>query len=105
MVDHDRIGRLLWVELNGPLRTWLEAQHIAHVLAVSCDHRIPAGAGRTARADQLAARLPQRAWQRLSAGTGAKGQRWYDWAWVSISDPPPGCCLLIRRNRRTGELA
>ena len=28
---------------NGPLRTWLEQQHIAHVLAVARDHRVPAG--------------------------------------------------------------
>ncbi len=53
---------------NGPLRTWLEQQRIAYVLAVACDHQIPAGAGRTARADELAARLPKRAWQRVSAG-------------------------------------
>ena len=60
---------------NGPLRTWLEQQHIAYVLAVARDHRVPAGAGRTVRADALAARLPRRAWQRLSAGDGAKGHR------------------------------
>ena len=91
---------------NGPLRTWLEQQHIAYVLAVARDHRVPAGAGRTVRADELAARLPRRAWQRLSAGDGAKGHRWYDWAWVTISNPGPGHrCLLIRRNRSTGELA
>jgi SRSO17 transposase len=91
---------------NGPLRAWLEDQHLAYVLAVSCDHRVPAGAGRVIRADQLAARLPQRAWQRLSAGQGAKGHRYYDWAWAVISDNSPGYrCLLIRRNHRTGELA
>jgi SRSO17 transposase len=91
---------------NGPLRTWLEAQHIAYVLAVARDHRVPAGAGRTLRADHLAARLPDRAWQRLSAGEGAKGQRWYDWAWVTIAHTGSGCLhLLIRRNRSTGELA
>ena len=90
---------------NGPLRTWLEQQHIAYVLAVARDHRVPAGVGRTVRADELAARLPRRAWQRLSAGDGAKGHRWYDWAWVTISNPGPGHrCLLIRRNRSTGEL-
>jgi SRSO17 transposase len=90
---------------NGPLRTWLETRRIAYVLAVACDHRVPAGAGRTLRADQLAARLPGKAWQRLSAGAGAKGHRWYDWAWVTINDPGPGHrCLLIRRNRSTGEL-
>ena len=47
----------------------------------------------------LARKLPLRAWQRLSAGPGAKGHRWYDWAWVSVdqglaraplaADPPP----------------
>jgi len=52
----------------------------------------------------VAARLPTRAWQRLSADDGAKGHRWYDWAWITI--PGPGCrWLLIRRSRRTGELA
>ena len=91
---------------NGPLRTWLEQQHIAYVLAVARDHRVPAGAGRTVRADELAARLPRRAWQQLSAGDGAKGHRWYDWAWVTISNPGPGHrYLLIRRNRSTGEQA
>jgi SRSO17 transposase len=66
---------------NGPLRAWLEDRQLAYVLAVSCDHRVPAGAGHALRADQLAARLPRRAWQRLSAGQGAKGHRWYDSAW------------------------
>ena len=75
---------------NGPLRAWLEQQHLACVLAVACDHRIPAAAGRAARADELAARLPRRAWQRLSAGQGAKGNRWYDWAWIAINDDSPG---------------
>ena len=91
---------------NGPLRTWLETRRIAYVLAVACDHRVPAGAGHTIRADQLAARLPRKAWQQLSAGTGAKGHRWYDWAWVTINDPGPGHrYLLIRRNRHTGDPA
>ena len=88
---------------NRPLRTWLEQQHIASVLAVARDHRVPAGAGRTVRADELAARLPRRAGQQLSAGDGAQGHRWYDWAWVTISNPGPGHrCLLIRRNPSTG---
>jgi SRSO17 transposase len=89
---------------NGPLRGWLEDQDTAYVLAVACHHRVPAGAGRTLRADELAARLPRRAWQRLAAGDGAKGHRYYDWAWVAV--PGPGHRhLLIRRNRATGELA
>ena len=73
---------------------------------MSCDHRVPAGARPATRADELAARLPRRAWQRLSAGAGAKGQRWYDWAWITLPGTGPGCRhLLIRRSRRTGELA
>ncbi len=47
-----------------------------------------------------------RAWQRYSAGGGAKGHRYYDWAWVAIDPGKPGHrWLLIRRNRHTGELA
>ena len=29
-----------------------------------------------------------RAWQRVSAGSGAKGPRWYDWALIEATDPP-----------------
>ncbi|MDQ0946597.1 hypothetical protein QFZ24_000520 [Streptomyces phaeochromogenes] len=58
------------------------------------------------RADILAKRAPKRAWQKLSAGAGAKGHRVYNWAVIDLSDPHPGSRpLLIRRNRSTGELA
>jgi hypothetical protein len=58
------------------------------------------------RADALARKVPKRAWQKLSAGRGAKGQRFYDWAVIDLADPAPGHHqLLIRRNRNTGELA
>jgi SRSO17 transposase len=91
---------------NGPLRTRLEEAQIRYVLAVSCDHRVPAGAGRVIRADELAVRLPKQAWQRASAGPGAKGQRYYDWAWITVRHPGQGCrWLLIRRHPRTRELA
>ncbi|KPI20262.1 hypothetical protein OK074_7604 [Actinobacteria bacterium OK074] len=50
--------------------------------------------------------MPKRAWQKLSAGAGAKGHRFYDWAVIHLADPRPGTRqLLIRRNRGTGELA
>ena len=58
------------------------------------------------RADELARRLPRPAWQRYSAGAGAKGHRYYDWAWVTTDPGQPGHhWLLIRRNRHTKELA
>ena len=60
----------------------------------------------TRRVDELAASLPRRDWRRVSAGTGAKGQRWYSWALLDIVDDAPGHHhLLIRRNDKTGELA
>ena len=78
------------------------------VLAVACSHRAPTGLG-VHRADQIAAGLPKQAWQRLSAGDGAKGHRYYDWAFVALPfavDHHDGHhWLLIRRNRTTGELA
>jgi SRSO17 transposase len=90
---------------NPGLRGELEARGLGYVLAVACDHRVTTQAG-TSRADEWARRLPRRAWQRLSAGAGAKGHRFYDWAWITIDPDQPGCrWLLIRRNRRTGELA
>jgi len=87
------------------LRADLEKRQAGYVLAVAKSHRVTTAAG-PVRADALAAVLPPRAWQRLSAGAGAKGHRWYDWAWVGIEPGRPGWhWLLIRRNRRTRELA
>jgi SRSO17 transposase len=99
------------------LRAELETRRVGYVLAIGCDRRIPTAAG-LLRADEIAARLPRRAWQRLSAGAGAKGQRFYDWALISHPDPTGGAdpaqadpgdtqCwwLLVRRHRDTGELA
>jgi SRSO17 transposase len=94
---------------NPTLRGDLEHRGVGYVLAVACDHRVTTAAG-TRRADELVARLPKRAWQRLSAGKGAKGHRFYDWAWITIVDTGDNASegyrwLLVRRNRRTGELA
>jgi SRSO17 transposase len=91
------------------LRAALEGRQVGYVLAIAGNRRLPTPAG-PLRADVLAAALPQRAWQGLSAGPGAKGQRVYDWAWIDLpaADRSSGTeCwwLLIRRSRRTGELA
>lgn len=87
---------------NGPLREWLEDAKVAYVVAVSCDHRVPAGAGRTIRADTLAAAIGSGGWARMSAGPGSKGERIYDWA---LAGAGPERLLLIRRSVTTGELA
>src|SRR5919205_204413 len=52
-------------------------------------------------ASRLAARLPTRAWRRLSAGAGSKGERLYDWARVRLTrlqQPPWDHWLLVRRS-------
>jgi SRSO17 transposase len=90
---------------NPGLRAGLEDRKVCYVLAVAKSHAVATLAG-TVRADALARKLPPRAWQRLSAGPGARGHRWYDWAWVSIDPGRRGHHhLLIRRHRRTRELA
>lgn len=90
---------------NPKLRTALEERGTGYVLAVPCSHEVTTGAGKF-RADTLAKKVPKRGWQKLSAGAGAKGHRYYDWAVVDLADPRPGTRqLLIRRNRSSGELA
>ncbi len=101
------------------LRAELEARGIGYVLAVACHHPVRVG-GRTQHADALLKRVPARAWQCVSAGKGAKGQRYYDWAFLRIDDrsndreavPVQDAdgqagqrWLMLRRNQRTRELA
>jgi SRSO17 transposase len=87
------------------LRRELEARGVGYVLAVACDHRVSTPVARL-RADEIAASLPATAWQRLSAGAGSKGPRYYHWAWIAIDTEHAGQrSLLVRRNNTTGELA
>jgi SRSO17 transposase len=85
---------------NPGLRAYLEDQDINYVMAISCDQRFSTPTGRI-RADELAALAPQRGWQRLSAGTGSKGQRLYDWL---LLDPGTDTHqLLVRRSISTPD--
>jgi SRSO17 transposase len=87
------------------LRTWLESGQIGYVLAVGSSHRLPGAArpaSRPVRADALAKLVPKTAWQRISAGDGAKGPRVYDWALMQAG---PDHQLLVRRSITDGELA
>jgi SRSO17 transposase len=93
------------------LRAWLEEQDLAYVLAVKATQPLWA-AGEQGPAEvparELLARLPTRAWRRLSAGDGAKGPRVYDWARVALVRPGwpgRGFWLLVRRRLSDGELA
>ena len=54
-------------------------------------------------AAELTQALPKNAWQRLSAGAGSKGERFYDWARMRLTrlqQPPWEHWLLVRRSRR-----
>src|SRR5215469_2742794 len=64
---------------DGKLRGWLEAQHLAHVLGVSGNHYVWLDFQQRPVA-MVVQRMPCQAWQRLSAGSGSKGPRWFDWA-------------------------
>ncbi|MFJ5074950.1 IS701 family transposase [Streptomyces sp. NPDC088553] len=92
---------------NPHLRAALEDRRTGYVLAVSSTHQVTTVAGKFP-AKAIVAKIPKRAWQRRSAGAGAKGERYYDWAQVDIHGPayrPGHWWLLVRRNRRSGELA
>ncbi len=91
------------------LRAELARRGLGYVLAVAKSHPVTTGIG-PRQAIELARRLPARAWQRLSAGPGAKGPRWYDWALIETADPAvtDGTgphWLLIRRRISDGEYA
>lgn len=97
---------------DSKLRKHLRETGIGYVLAVAKNHQVVTGIG-ARRAIDLAVRLPECSWQRMSAGQGSKGERWYDWALVQAAaeaDGPAAASaghhwLLIRRNRTTGEYA
>jgi SRSO17 transposase len=66
------------------LRVWLESQEQPYVLAVSVNLDATWTPQRVSR---LLQELPTEGWQRLSAGDGAKGPRWYDWTRVPLVPP------------------
>ena len=89
------------------LRTRIRELGYDYAIAVPASHRVTTPAGRFT-VTSLLDRLPRRAWQRVRAGHGAKGDRHYDWAMIETGpdDTPPGhSVLLIRRHRYTGELS
>ena len=118
----DMIGRAMdagtpaaWVtagEVYGQdpkLRAELARRGLGYVLAVARTHPVATAAGAFPAID-LARLLPARAWQRLSAGPGAKGPRLYDWALIEAADPAVTedsgpHWLLIRRRISDGEYA
>jgi SRSO17 transposase len=91
------------------LRTMLEERGKPYLLTIRSNDELEAdldgGVGRH-QPRQLARSLPSRAWRRLSAGAGTKGERLYDWARLRLVQPqrvggeaPAGeHWLLVRRS-------
>jgi SRSO17 transposase len=84
------------------LRVWLEEQQVAHVLAIKRTESLWSTTSWTqVPATTLADAVPTTAWERLSAGAGAKGPRVYDWTRVPIRplrEPGWDYWLLVRRS-------
>lgn len=81
------------------LRQWLEAHRQAYVLAVSGKESVRLQHAQR-RISTLLAALPVEGWERISAGMGSKGPRWYDWLRLEASAPQQGNWqrwVLIRR--------
>jgi SRSO17 transposase len=77
------------------LRLWLESWPQASVMAVPANESVWQGFQQL-RVQALIAPLAADAWQRLSAGDGAKGPRLHDWALVPLNLPwTPGWCRSL----------
>ena len=88
----------------------LEERGQAYVVAVKRTQTVstwpPYGPIGQTKADALAAALPPGAWQRLSCGDGAQGERIYEWAYLPLR-PAMGDgwlhALLVRRHPLTED--
>ncbi len=91
-----------------PLRAVLSAESRAYAMAVPRREQVHMqGEQAPRRVDQVARGLPSDGWQRLSAGSGSKGPRLFDWARVQLVDAAPSIAgwehwLVIRRSITSG---
>jgi len=83
------------------LRLWLETCQQAFVLGVKSNEALWCGFQQRPAA-HLMAEVDDAPWQRLSAGTGSKGPRVYDWLAIDLprcqQDPSWQHALLVRRS-------
>src|SRR6185437_6893237 len=87
------------------LRRFLEDCGQAYVLRVASSFTLTLAPGTTMTCADAVSKLlkGKNGWEVRSAGKGAKGQRWYAWAWIATASPRHS--LLVRRHLKTGELA
>jgi SRSO17 transposase len=67
---------------NSKLRQWLEEHRVGYVLAIASDQRMRWPDQQLRRVDAIAHVLPDLGWERVSAGSGSKGERLYDWTLI-----------------------
>lgn len=68
------------------LRDFLEQRSVRYALEVACDQSVMFNWNKQ-RIDHLIAQLAAEDWSRMSAGTGAKGERWFDWSAIAVVHP------------------
>lgn len=85
------------------LRGYLESVRQAYVLRIRKNFHLTFRDGsRMTCEDAVKKMLRARNWEVRSAGRGAKGERWYAWAWIQVGDRHH---LLVRRHLNSGDLA
>ena len=84
---------------NSKLRQWLQERRLGYVLAIASDQRMRWPDHEQRRVDAIAQSLPNLAWERLSAGSGSKGERLYDWTLIRGGEEDGWSHgLLVRRS-------
>lgn len=84
---------------DGELRRFLEQRHQRFALAVASNTYVWSGLTQL-KAGEVLAQVKEQDWTRLSAGTGSKGPRLYDWARVRVNSHAGTLArwLLFRRS-------
>jgi SRSO17 transposase len=87
------------------LREFLEDQGQGYVLRAASSFMLTLAAGAKVTCSDAVKKLlkGKNGWEVRSAGKGAKGERWYAWAWLATASARHS--LLVRRHLKTGELA
>jgi SRSO17 transposase len=89
---------------SSKLRAACEKHGKGYVLAVPVNFTVTLPSGRRMAVASLARLVPARCWETRSCGSGCKGHRDYDWAWIATCSPRHH--VLIRRSlSEPGDLA
>jgi len=100
------LGKWYVVDTSGDARVWLTEPEVIPAGTKGRRGRAttkPRVATKPERVDEVVARLPAKAWQRIVVAEGSQGPRWYEyawlWVWFSEAGVPSGReRLLVRRS-------